>query len=110
MRRFNILGPDGRYLCPVCGFPGCFTGTSYDENRGLVGTGICPCCRWEPGFDGEPMANAGAGPSIEDSVRSYRRSWTAALLPWRGDPSSMPEGWDRHAQLKQLLETAPFLR
>ena len=47
----NIRGEDG-FLCPVCGWPGTFSGDSYDPRLGgLIGTGICACCHFEPGYD-----------------------------------------------------------
>jgi hypothetical protein len=107
-RRFNIRTPEGDVLCPACGFPGYFQGLSYDDEGGLPGTGICPCCFWEPGFDDVPSASADAEETILDSLRRYRRRWWASPV-WRGDGKLMPVGWDGKAQLERLLAVAPFV-
>jgi len=107
-RRFNIRTPEDNVLCPACGFPDYFTGTSYGEKGPLIGTGICPCCLWEPGFDDDPSASPYAATIILDSLRHYRRDW-AAVYAWRGNPALKPADWDGRAQLERLLAVAPFM-
>jgi hypothetical protein len=108
-RRFNIRDQDGQYLCPACGWPGHFRGESYSEDGGLVGTGICPCCLFEPGFDDAPGASADAKTTIRASIEHYRSGWVAEGMKWRGDPRTMiaPTGWDAEAQLTRLLRVFP---
>jgi len=107
-RRFNIPTVEGDYLCPACGFPGYFDGTSYDETGPLIATGICPCCSWEPGFDDDPGAS-GAPDSILDALRLFRRGWTSMGPAWMGDPKEIPPGWDGKAQFERLMKIAPWL-
>lgn len=107
--QFNIRDSDGRYLCPACGFPGYFDGTSYDEHDGLAGTGICPCCYWEPGFSDCPGAS-GAPPTILESLRRHRRGWSSLGPAWSGLPEEIPPGWDGRAQLEHLFQLAPHVR
>jgi hypothetical protein len=105
--RLNIRDGCGRWLCPVCGFPGHFQGESFDRHGGVIGTGICPCCLFEPGFDDVMAASGTAGATSHETVLVYRRDWIAAGMPWRGDPANRPGGWDPRRQLDGLLEAAP---
>lgn len=50
-RQFNIVNPEGHYLCPACCFPEYAAEPTYDVSGGLIGSTICACCVWEPGFD-----------------------------------------------------------
>ncbi|MES2444637.1 MAG: hypothetical protein V4574_17570 [Pseudomonadota bacterium] len=109
-RRFNIVDASGRTLCAACGFPGAFVGACYDEKGGVIGTGICPCCLWEPGFDDDANAGASAQPAILDSLRRYRLGWGPAGPAWSGRHNAMPEGWNGKDQLERLYEAAPFLK
>lgn len=106
---FNICDESGDYLCPACGFPGYFNGTSYDERGGNAGTGICPCCHWEPGFDDDPAVSRNAKPTILGSLQAYRSGWSGSPA-WSGRPDEIPEGWDGAAQLTHLFEIAPYVR
>lgn len=107
-----IIKSGGSYLCPVCGYDGTFSGDHYDDAEGgCIGSGICSCCFFEPGFDDNPLASAEAEASIEASIASYRASWIAAGLPWRGgDVKAQPPGWNPQEQLARLFREAPFLK
>jgi hypothetical protein len=108
-RQFNVQDPAGVYLCPACGWPGYFVGDSYDERSGVIGTGICPCCLFEPGFDDNPAASAGAEVTVAASITKYRSEWVAAGMPWRGTQVDAPTSWDAQAQLRHLIEAFPKL-
>jgi len=105
---FNIRSPEGEYLCPACGYPGYFDGSSYDESGPLIATGICPCWLWEPGYDDMPAAS-GAPDAILDSLREYRRGWSDGPA-WMGKPEGMPPGWNGRIQFTRLLEIAPWVK
>ena len=106
-RVFNIHDQDGRLFCPACGFAGYFSQPAYDEDGGIVGMGICPCCFWEPGYDDK--ASADAKPTVLESLRAYRASW-AETFAWRGKHHLRPAGWDGKTQLEALLKRAPHVR
>lgn len=106
---FNILDTEGRLLCPACGFPDYSNHPAYDERGGVIGTTICPCCLWEPGYDDEPAASAAAKDTILESLRAYRAKWRG-VPAWRGRKREKPSGWNGAAQLAKLFETAPFVR
>ncbi len=107
--QFNIRTIEGKVLCPTCGLPGAFDAYCYDERGGLVGTGICPCCLWEPGFDDHPGASSKAQTTIIASIREYRRGWLLSGASWQGKLSAKPGGWDGKRQLEHLLAIAPHL-
>lgn len=107
--RFNVIDTDGRGLCPVCGFDGTFRGDSYDERGGVIGSGICFCCLWEPGFDDSAAASGATEPTMLESVVRYRRDWLASGAEWCGKPELKPQGWGANAQLTHLTDVAPFL-
>jgi hypothetical protein len=107
-RQFNVCDGEGKLLCPACGFPGYVDGEAYDEAGDMPGSGICPCCLWEPGFDDEPAASAAAQGTILASLQSYRASWRLTM-EWRV-ASCKPEAWDGEQQLARLLTLAPHLR
>lgn len=107
--QFNIHAADGRLLCPACGFPDYNNEPAYDERGGLAGSGICPCCFWEPGFDDEPAASASAKDTILATLRAYRAQWGGGPI-WRGREAEKPAGWNGEAQLANLFETAPNAR
>lgn len=106
---FNVLNREGSLLCPVCGFPDFSNSPPYSKNGGEIGTAICPCCLWEPGFDDCPAASARAKETIIASVKAYRSGW-AATKQWQGNRDRMPENFDSAGQLAKLLETAPILK
>src|SRR5688572_10425809 len=108
--QYNVRDNDGRYLCPACGFPGHFQGDSYDERGGVIATGICPCCLWEPGFDDDAGASGKTEPTILDTLRRFRGTWDVYGMPWNGNYRDIPPGWDGTEQLKHLFEVAPHLR
>lgn len=105
-RTFNIQDADGRFLCPACGFPGYFLGDSYDERCGVIGTGICPCCFWEPGFDD---MNARSSHDVLECLREYRARWGAQGPVWLGHADRMPPDWDGKAHFEHLAKVAPFV-
>lgn len=102
----NILDA-GRYLCPVCGYA--YSGTpAYDKVGGVIGTVICPCCLWEPGFDDCPAASGKGGAGILQAVREYRAAWEFHA-GWRGQAAVKPQGFDGRAQVARLRMLAPHL-
>lgn len=107
-RQFNIRDPQGRLLCPACGYAGYARQPAYDEHGGLAGVAICPCCLWEPGFDDDVNASAAAGETILASLHAYRARWSNPPH-WRGRPSERPSDWDPQAQLTRLFARAPQL-
>ena len=108
--RYNVPDHDGRYLCPACGFPGHFEGGSYDARGGVIGTGVCPCCLWEPGFDDDAAASGKTEPTILEALRRFRSNWVVRGMPWQGSYRDVPHGWDGVAQLSHLFEVAPHVR
>ena len=108
-RQFNIQDEDGRFLCPACGYPGFSDEAAYDERGGLIGTAICSCCYWEPGFDDDAYASATADESILLSLRKYRAGWTEAPT-WKGRAAEQPPEWDGASQLAKLFNIAPHIR
>jgi hypothetical protein len=105
-----IQDKSGRFLCPVCGHAGTFDGHCFDERGGVIGSGICPCCFYEPGFDDDPMASAKAKATPIESIKAYRADWISDEMPWRSPNVPAPEGWDPLHQLKALLKIAPGLQ
>jgi hypothetical protein len=106
---FNIIDDIGQILCPCCGLAGQFSYPPYDARGGSIGSGICACCLWEPGFDDDAMASAEAKPTIKASLLTYREVWIAADYPWRTAIHAQPEKWDGHAQCEELLRRFPHL-
>jgi len=103
-RCFNILGQRGLYLCPACGLTSCFKAEPYDEHGGLIGTGICPCCLFEPGFDDNPAASPNAAATVLESIVKYRAVWVAEGMPWQGAQTIRPTEWNPEAQLHDLAK------
>jgi len=108
-RQFNIRDEDGHLLCPACGLPGFVCEVPYDARGGLAGSGICPCCMWEPGFDDAPPASAAAEDTILGSLRAYRAAWRVGT-EWRGKAGGRPQDWDGAGQLAYLFSIAPHVR
>lgn len=96
------------HLCPSCGFPGYFEGSSYDQRGGIIATGICPGCGWEPGFDDVPAAS-GTPDTILKSLRQYRQGWTSRLPAWSGKMMDIPLDGDGRAQRARLFAVAPHV-
>jgi hypothetical protein len=108
--QFLITNEDGNYLCPACGLPGYFDGRQFqDDIGGVIGTGICPCCLYEPGFDDDPRASADARETIIESILFYRARWIDTGMPWYSDIVPAPAHWSATSQLEQLFVLAPFL-
>jgi hypothetical protein len=109
----NEANPTPR-LCPSCGLPGYFTAQSWDaDGKGVIGTGICPCCFYEPGFDDDPGASAEAQPTVRASILHYRAKWIASGMPWRGNDDNWltkPANWNPAAQLEALYDAEPGLK
>jgi hypothetical protein len=110
--RLNVRDGCGRFLCPVCGLAGYFRGDSFDRNGGVIGTGICPCCLFEPGFDDVMAASGSAEATSSETVLAYRSRWIGEGMKWRGDPQvrPIPEDWSGVGQLERLFTVAPELR
>ena len=112
-RKFNIQDAGRLYLCPACGLPGYFDGSSYCEAGGVIGTGVCPGCRFAPGYDDDPTINefTAAAETVIDSILNHRAAWVGDGMPWRGIPwgDQAPDGWEPARQLGHLLEAAPWI-
>jgi hypothetical protein len=107
-RLFNVFDDrSGRHLCPACGWPGTFTGRSYSARSGLIGSGICCCCYFEPGFDDELGSSPDAKPTVEASILAYRTAWVEEGMPWRCNIHNRPADWSPTEQLDRLLELLP---
>lgn len=106
---FNVRDPAGQILCPCCGDIGSFHGVSFGARGGIIGTGICKCCLFEPGFDDDPDASGTTARSTGIAVARYHEAWRADTMPWRGTPDRQPRGWSAQAQLDHLRKTAPYL-
>lgn len=106
----SVKDKTGGFLCPVCGQAGTFDEHCFDERGGVIGSAICPCCFYEPGFDDDPMASAKAKATPIESIKAYRAEWIADGKPWRSASLSAPEDWDALTQLQSLLKLAPDLR
>jgi hypothetical protein len=107
--QFNVVDADGNLLCPCCGMTDQFSTAAYDARGGIIGSDICGACFWEPGFDDDQMASAGAGPTIIASLLSYRAMWITSGCLWRGTTRLQPAGWDPAQNMKHLLALAPHL-
>jgi hypothetical protein len=106
---FNVANADGNLLCPCCGMTDQFSTTIYDARGGMIGSGICGACFWEPGFDDDPTASAEAAPTIIESLLNYRAKWIAEARPWRGTARLQPAQWNPAENLNHLLARAPHL-
>ena len=117
--RWERLWDNGDYLCPVCGLPGYFGKDTFDEDEGgLIGMGICPCCRFEPGFHDNPSENPGYCTSL-DAILAFREQWLkrgqhwadSQDMLWRGDrlTNPPPPDWSPEIQLARLFAVAPEL-
>lgn len=108
-KALNVTDSGGRLLCPCCGFPDYTREPAYDVTGGIIGTTICPCCLWEPGFDDDPLASAQAEPTALASLRNYREHWRQKLT-FLGPKKLRPAGWNGTGQLDALFALAPHLR
>lgn len=106
--KFNIRGDSETWLCPVCGFGHYYKGGQFDSSGGMVGTGICSCCLFEPGFDDVSAASGGCPRTTQEAIRDYRKNWIAKGMPWCSSTNS-PMNWDAKRQLTSLFKIAPFL-
>ena len=107
-RALNITNLDGEFLCPCCGFPGYAKVPVYSYTSGIIGTTICPCCLWEPGFDDDPNASTDASDDVLESLKLYRKKW-ARTYQWRGRKELQPSDFEGRLQLEKLLRDAPGL-
>jgi hypothetical protein len=117
---------EGAFRCPVCGLPGYFGEDSFDELGGVIATGICPCCFFEPGFDDNPAASGTPEPTVLGSILACRRGWIEDGMPWRRGTrderiatgvyderrtsDDAPKDWSPTKQLETLFRLAPDLR
>ncbi|QMW21806.1 hypothetical protein [Sandaracinobacteroides saxicola] len=108
-RQFNIENGQGLLLCPSCGFPGYSDKPAYDERGGIVGTTICSCCLWEPGFDDDQLASVNAGDTILQSLKNYRAK-LGTLQLGQGGRDRRPKDFNVERQLSVLFAIAPHVR
>jgi hypothetical protein len=106
-RALNMRREDGTWLCASCGFPDYFTGKSFDENGPLIGSGICPCCMYEPGFDDIAGASAVGFDSPLLALQAYSKEWRQHGMVWRGMGDWMPHGWNPETQMADWILHAP---
>ena len=107
---FNVLDPsDTKYLCPVCGCKGSFHGGSFDERGGVIGTGICRCCLYEPGFDDDPRASAEAKSTVVASIDAYYKRWNASGRTWASTKHAALSPTAIDQQVANLKIVAPYL-
>ncbi len=112
-RLFDICDGTGKFLCPSCGLPGYFEGCSYNEDGPIIGSGICPCCMFEPGFDDDPAASGNAEPTVLATIFKYRANWIKDGRHWLAYDDywfKRPPGWDPQKQLEALIERFPWLQ
>jgi hypothetical protein len=107
--QFNVSDEHGNWLCPCCGMTDQFETMTYDGRGGIIGSGICGACFWEPGFDDDPMASAKADPIIIASLLAYRAEWVSISSPWRSTSTFRPDRWDAAETMKRLFALAPHL-
>ncbi len=117
--RWDRLWDKGEYLCPVCGFPGCFNKDTFDDVGGLLGSGVCPCCSFEPGLSDDPAQSHGCDTVLE-CILAFREQWLQRgrwwpedrQMLWRGNKAvnPTPSGWSPDAQLARLFALAPELQ
>ncbi len=105
---FNVVDNAGQFLCPCCGFSGQFSRAPYRPFGGVIGSGICGGCLWEPGFDDDPAACDDAKPTIKASLIAYRTAWIATDYSWRASMPA-PANWNGRAQCESLLQRYPHL-
>ncbi|HYE29695.1 MAG TPA: hypothetical protein VEA61_15865 [Allosphingosinicella sp.] len=114
--RWDRLRDSGEYLCPVCGFPGCFSRDAFGDTGGLVGSGRCPCCGYEPGLVDDECEALGYA-TLRECLIDFRNEWLKrrhwpedGQMLWRGDVSLRPPGWSPERQLERLFALAPEMR
>ncbi|MGB3166042.1 MAG: hypothetical protein WBA68_04615 [Alteraurantiacibacter sp.] len=96
--RLNIKLGSG-WLCPSCGYEGSFQTPAFDAVGPLIGSGICVCCGYEPGFDDVQAASGVDQSAPVDALRVYSEEWRTGGMLWRGSIRRMPANWDKQAQL-----------
>lgn len=106
--KLNVKNAEGQLLCPVCGFADFSRVPAYSSEGGMIGTTICPCCFWEPGYDDCALASRQAKASILASVKDYRAKWVKTKQ-WQGKRDAAPSEYDGARQLNALLKIAPKL-
>ena len=77
-----------KHTCPVCGWPELEHPPRSED--GAASFAICPCCRFEPGFDDDSE-----GLSYEQA----RARWIAGGMKWWSTSRPAPTGWDAARQL-----------
>lgn len=106
---FNVRSECGHYLCPVCGFCDLRKVPPYYPNgAGVTGSGICPCCLWDPGYSDCPHACQKAQPTVMQSITAYRTEWLRTMA-WRGKPERKPRRYNPLHQIHDLRMKAPDL-
>jgi hypothetical protein len=110
LSKLIIRDSENHVLCPVCGFAGVFGLNSFDAHGGVIGTGICYCCLYEPGFDDNQQASASAKATFYESIQAYRAAWVEEKMPWRGQAQNLAKDWNAQLQLAALFKAAPWLK
>jgi hypothetical protein len=88
---------------------GAFYGLSFGPHGGIIGTGVCDCRLFEPGFDDDPSASGTQFALPAFTIAAYHGIWRADGMPWRGKGNPQPLGWSAALQLDHLRKTAPHL-
>jgi hypothetical protein len=70
-----------------------------------------PLLLFQPGFNDDPGASAGAKETVALSVKAHHDAWISGGMPWRGSNHivPIPERWNGQALLDHLVEVAPAL-
>lgn len=106
-RKLNISDGAGHWLCPSCGFEDGLGGNSFDDDGPIIGTGICECCRYEPGYDDVAAASGTPYACPLDALKEYSRRWVADGMVWRGARRTKPENYDPAKQIMALRSFGP---
>jgi hypothetical protein len=107
--------PEGKHLCPVCGYPELAVAPYYEA--GVPSFSLCPSCGVEFGFDddagacGEDLApglvgeHSASNPAyVEAAHAKLRQRWIESGMKWWSSSIRAPENWDPRAQLKRVSE------
>lgn len=104
----DIQNSTGKWLCPCCGYDGTFYGGSFESEGPLIGTGICSCCLYEPGFDDVAAASGCQEREPLAAIKAYSQRWRESGFQWQGKLDRMPNEWNGESQFHELRKIAPL--